>query len=274
MKTATDIKHPKSPVKSFRIEKRITEFFETIAGLTSFTFLFFKNVFIPPYEAEEIRKHMDELGIKTLPIVSVTGFIIGLVLAMQTHPVLVRFGAEAFLPGSVGISIVRELGPVITALIFAGRVSSGIGAELGSMRVTEQIDAMEVSGVNPFRYLVVTRIFACTFILPLLTVYVIFIALTGSYIAVLLVQNMSIEYYTGAVIKSVEFGDAIPGVAKTFVFGYIVGLVGSYKGFTATNGTEGVGKASTTSVVISSLLILLFDMVLVKLTLWLWPTIK
>ena len=223
---------------------------------------------------EEIRKHMIELGMKTLPIVGVTGFIIGLVITMQLQPVLQRFGAEAFLPGSVGISIVRELGPVITALIFAGRVSSGIGAELGSMRVTEQIDAMEVSGVNPFKFLVVTRVFATTFILPILTVYVIFIALIGAYIAVVLVQNMTWEYYTGRVIFSVEFGDAIPGVAKTFVFGYIVGIVGAYLGYNAKNGTEGVGKASTTSVVVSSLLILVFDMILVKLTLWLWPIAK
>ncbi len=244
-----------------------------VGGLTQFSVEFFKQIFLPPYEVEEVRKHMIELGIKTLPIVSLTGFIIGLVLAMQTQPVLARFGAEAFLPGSVGISIVREIGPVLTALIFAGRVSSGIGAELGSMRVTEQIDAMEVSAVNPFKFLVVTRIFACTFILPILTVYVIFIALFGAYIAVVLVQNMTWEFYTGSVIKSVQFGDAIPGVAKTFVFGYIVGLVGAYKGFTASNGTEGVGRAATTAVVVASLLILIFDMVLVKVTLWLWPIV-
>src|SRR3972149_8336397 len=254
-------------------EKRLRDFFELLAGLFLFSIRFLREIFIPPYEVQEIRKHMIELGMKTLPIVGVTGFIIGLVITMQLQPVLQRFGAEAFLPGSVGISIVRELGPVITALIFAGRVSSGIGAELGSMRVTEQIDAMEVGAVNPFKYLVVTRIFACTFILPILTVYVIFIALFGAYVAVLLVQNMSFDYFTGAVIKSVEFGDAIPGIAKTFVFGFIVGVVGTYKGFTATNGTEGVGRASTTSVVVSSILILIFDMVLVKITLWLWPTI-
>lgn len=255
-------------------EKRVVDFFEMIAGLFQFTIRFFREIFIPPYEIEQIRNHMIELGIKTLPIVGVTGFILGLVLAMQLNPVLLRFGAEAYLPGSVGISIVRELGPVITALIFAGRVSSGIGAELGSMRVTEQIDAMEVSGVNPFRYLVVTRVFATTFILPILTVYVIFISLVGAYIAVVLVQNMTWDYYLDRVIYAVEFGDAIPGVSKTFVFGFIVGLVGSFKGFTATNGTEGVGRASTSSVVVSSLLILIFDMVLVKLTLWLWPTVK
>lgn len=253
---------------------RLQNFFETLAGLFLFSVRFLKEVFVPPYEMEEVRKHMVELGMKTLPIVGVTGFIIGLVITMQMQPVLQRFGAESFLPGSVGISIVRELGPVITALIFAGRVSSGIGAELGSMRVTEQIDAMEVSGVNPFRFLVVTRIFATTLILPLLTVYVIFISLIGSYIAVVLVQNMTWEYYVGRVIFAIEFGDAVPGVSKTIVFGYLVGLVGSYLGFNAKNGTEGVGRASTTSVVISSLLILVFDMILVKLTLWLWPTVK
>ena len=255
------------------LEKNITEFFIMLAGLWQFQLQFFKQFFIPPFEIEQIRKHMDELGIKTLPIVSVTGFIIGLVMTMQMQPVMARFGAEAFLPGSVGISIVRELGPVITALIFAGRVSSGIGAELGSMRVTEQIDAMEVSGVNPFKYLVVTRVFACTFILPILTVYVLFISFIGSYIAVVLVQNMTYEYYIDSLIYSVEFGDIIPGILKTFVFGFIVGLVGSYKGYTATNGTEGVGKAATTAVVVSSLMILVFDMVLVKVSLLLWPTI-
>ncbi|MEW6195232.1 MAG: ABC transporter permease [Bacteroidota bacterium] len=251
----------------------IYNFFATISGLTIFNIEFFKQVFVPPYEISEIKKHMDELGVKTFGIVSVTGFIIGLVLAMQSQPVLARFGASDFLPGMVALSVVRELGPVITALIFAGRVSSGIGAELGSMRVTEQIDAMEVSAVNPFKYLVVTRIIATTMILPVLTIYVIIIALLGGYLAVIIVESMNFEYYRIAVINSVEFGDFIPGVAKTFVFGYIVGIVGSYKGFTAEGGTEGVGKASTTSVVVSSLLILIFDMILVKISLWLWPTL-
>lgn len=247
-------------------------YFSTIGGLTLFSLDFFRSVLIPPYEVGEIKKHMDELGVKTLPIVSITGFIIGLVLAMQSQPVLIRFGAEAFLPGMVALSVVRELGPVLTALIFAGRVSSGIGAELGSMRVTEQIDAMEVSAINPFKYLVVTRVIACTLIMPLLTLYVIFVAVIGGYIAVIITQNMNFTFYVGSVLDSIEFGDLIPGVAKTFIFGYIVGIVGAYKGYTADKGTEGVGKASTTSVVVSSLLILIFDMVLVKITLWLWPT--
>ncbi len=253
-------------------QKKLTEFFETIGGLSSFTVEFFRNVFKPPYDIGEIKKHMDELGVKTLPIVSITGLIIGLVLTMQSQPVMIRFGAEAFLPGMVALSVVRELGPVLTALIFAGRVSSGIGAEIGSMRVTEQIDAMEVSAINPFKFLIVTRVIACTLILPILTVYVVFIAIIGGYIALIISNNMSFIYYVNSVLDSVQFGDVIPGIAKTFVFGFVVGIVGSYKGYTAARGTEGVGKASTTSVVVSSLIILLFDTVLVKITLWLWPT--
>ncbi|GBD90372.1 putative phospholipid ABC transporter permease protein MlaE [bacterium BMS3Abin04] len=249
----------------------IYNFFATLTGITVFNIQFFKDLFLPPYEIREVKKQMNELGIKTFPIVSITGLLIGLVLAMQSQPVFARFGASDFLPGAVAISVVRELGPVITALIFAGRVSSGIGAELGSMRVTEQIDAMEVSGINPFNFLVVTRVVATTFMLPLLTIYVIFIALFGSYFAILLTQGMSFEYYKNAVVQSIEFRDFIPGIAKTFVFGYIVGIVGSYKGYTTTGGTEGVGRASTTSVVVASLLILVFDTILVKLSLMIWP---
>ncbi len=252
----------------------IFNFFASIGGLTIFVLEFFKQVFIPPYEISEIKKHMDELGVKTFPIVSVTGLIIGLVLALQSWPVLARFGATDFLPAMVSLSVVRELGPVITALIFAGRVSSGIGAELGSMRVTEQIDAMEVSAINPFKYLVVTRVIATTMILPVLTIYVVFIAIIGGYIAVIIAESMSFTYYQNAVINAIEFGDFIPGIAKTFVFGFIVGIVGAFKGFTAEGGTEGVGRASTTAVVMASLLILIFDMILVKITMWLWPTLS
>ncbi len=249
----------------------INNFFSVIGGLTSFTLRFFVEVFRPPYEITEIRKHMDELGVKTFSIVSITGFIIGLVLGMQSQPVLARFGAEMFLPGMIALSVIRELGPVLTALIFAGRVGSGIGAELGSMRVTEQIDAMEVSAVDPFRFLVVTRVIATTLMLPLLTIYVDLIALLGGYVAVIITQNMTFSYYIQLVLDAVRFSDIIPGVSKTFVFGFVVGIVGSYLGFNASKGTEGVGKASTTSVVISSLLILLIDSVIVRLTLIIFP---
>ncbi|MCB9247988.1 MAG: ABC transporter permease [Ignavibacteriales bacterium] len=246
-------------------------FFTTISGLSIFNWEILKQAFVPPYEIAEIKKHMNELGIKTFPIVSITGFIIGLVLVMQSEPVFIRFGASDYLPGATALSIVRELAPVITALIFAGRVSSGIGAELGSMRVTEQIDAMEVSAINPFKYLVVTRVIATTMILPILTIYVIFLSIAGGFVALTLSQGMNLIYYKNAVVSSVEFGDLIPAIAKTFVFGYIVGIVGCYKGYIADGGTEGVGKASTTAVVLASLIILLFDTVLVKISLMIWP---
>jgi phospholipid/cholesterol/gamma-HCH transport system permease protein len=254
-------------------QELLYNFFATITGLTLFNFEFLKHAFMPPYEIREIKKHMDELGVKTFPIVSITGLVIGLVLTMQSQPILQRFGATDFLPAMVSLSVIRELGPVITALIFAGRVSSGIGAELGSMRVTEQIDAMEVSAVHPFKFLVVTRVIATTMILPILTIYVIFIAILGGYIAVIITENMSFLYYANSVVNAINFGDLIPSIAKTFVFGYIVGLVGAYKGYTTVGGTEGVGRASTTSVVVASLLILIFDTVLVKISLWLWPTV-
>ena len=144
--------------KRLNFSEKFFNFFATISGLTVFNIEFWKQVFIPPYDIAEIKKHMNELGVKTFPIVSILGITIGLVLALQTQPIFERFGATDYLPGSVALSIVRELGPILTALIFAGRVSSGIGAELGSMRVTEQIDAMEVSAVNPFKFLVVTRV--------------------------------------------------------------------------------------------------------------------
>jgi phospholipid/cholesterol/gamma-HCH transport system permease protein len=252
--------------------EKIYNFFATLTGLALFTLEFFKQVFVPPFEIAEIKKHMDELGVKTFPIVSITGLIIGLVLTMQSQPIMQRFGAADMLPAMVSISVVRELGPVITALIFAGRVSSGIGAELGSMRVTEQIDAMEVSAINPFKYLVVTRVIATTLILPILTVYVVVIAIFGGYLAVIITDNMNFAYYQSSVVSAVQFGDLIPGIAKTFVFGFIVGIVGAYKGYSTEGGTEGVGRASTTAVVLSSLLILIFDTMLVKITLWLWPT--
>ena len=257
--------------RNLTLQERVYNFFATITGLTIFNWEIVKQIFIPPYEIAEIKKHMNELGVKTFPIVSITGFVIGLVIVMQSEPVFIRFGASDYLPGATAISIVRELAPVITALIFAGRVSSGIGAELGSMRVTEQIDAMEVSAINPFKYLVTTRVIATTMILPILTVYVIFLSIIGGFVALAISQGMNFEYYKNAVVTSLTFGDLIPSIAKTFVFGYIVGIVGSYKGYIADGGTEGVGKASTTAVVLASLIILLFDTVLVKISLMIWP---
>lgn len=253
--------------------EKVNKFFINIGGFTVFNVEFVKQLFSFPIEIKETKKHMNELGVKTFSIVSIMGIILGFVLALQSYPVLQRFGATDFLPATVSLTIIRELAPILTALIFAGRVSSGIGAEISSMRVTEQIDAMEVSAVNPFKYLVVSRVVATTLILPLLSIYVIAISLLGAFVAVILTDNMSFIYFKNAVVSAIAFGDLIPALAKTVLFGYIVGIVGSYKGYTADGGTEGVGRASTTAVVMASLLILVVDMIMVKLTLWLWPTL-
>jgi phospholipid/cholesterol/gamma-HCH transport system permease protein len=248
----------------------MARFFEQVGSLTIFSVRFLGSVLFPPYEFGEVKRHLDELGSRSLPLVGVTGFIVGLILAMQTRPTLFRFGADAYLPAMVAISFVRELGPVITALIVAGRVSSGIGAELGSMRVTEQIDAMEVSGIDPFKFLVVTRVVACIILQPLLTAIVDGLGLLGSYVAVAIESDMSWQLYWNSVTQSLTFADLVPGIAKTLIFGFIIGLVGSHQGYKATGGTVGVGRASTTAVVLSSLLIIFVDMILVKITVWIW----
>ena len=227
--------------------------------LTYFAGRFFKEVFRPPYEWREFFRQCYQMGNRSLMLVLVTGFIIGLVLTLQSRPTLIEFGAESWMPNMVGISIVREIGPVITALICAGRIASGIGAELGSMRVTEQIDAMEVSGTNPFKYLVVTRIMATTLMLPLLVIFGDIIALYGSALVDYLKGGMSFQLYFNMVFDALSFGDFIPATIKSFFFGFVIGLVGCYKGYYCKKGTAGVGKAANTAVVTASLLVFFVD---------------
>lgn len=254
-----------SPAINFFIRK-LNKSLEELFGITLFCLKFFRYIFRPPFEWAEVRKHLDELGSKSLPLVSVVGLLMGIILAMQSRPVLERFGAGSFLPSMLALTIVREMGPVIIALVVAGRVSSGIGAELGSMKVTEQIDALEVSAVDPFNYLVVTRTLACTIMMPLIVAYVDFVAIFGGYISEMITFSSSFQLYFSEVIGSLTFRDIIPGVGKTAVFGFIIGIIGCYKGFTSENGTEGVGRAATTAVVLASLNIIFFDMLMVRLT--------
>jgi phospholipid/cholesterol/gamma-HCH transport system permease protein len=241
-------------------------FFEEITRLSRFTFRFFRTVIKPPYEFSELVKQSYLVGYKSFPLVAITGFIIGLVLTIQSRPTLADFGAESWLPAMVAISIIREIGPVITALIFAGKVGSGIGAELASMKVTEQIDAMEVSGMNPFKYIVVTRVVAATFMLPVLVVIADVIAMYGSYVGVNLKGDVSFHLFFLQVIEKLSFGDIFPAFIKTFFFGFAVGLIGCYKGYNSNNGTEGVGQSANSAVVIGSLAIFIIDMMAVQLT--------
>lgn len=190
----------------------------------------------------------------------------GLVLTIQLRPSLVAYGVESQLPAMISIAIFRELGPVIIALIFAGKIGSSIGAELGSMKVTEQIDAMEVSGTNPFKYLVVTRVVAATLMLPVLVMLADAVALFGSYIGVNIrnFTSFSLFYYQATDI--LRFGDVLPAFIKTFLFGFTVGIVGCYKGYYSSKGTEGVGRSANTAVVLSSVLVFLIDLVVVQVT--------
>ncbi len=228
-------------------------------ALFLFTLRFFKELFNPPFEGKELLKQCYYIGNQSLVLVALTGFILGLVLTLQTRPTLIEFGAVSWMPNMVSVSIVRELGPMITALICAGRIASGIGAELGSMRVTEQIDAMEVSGTNPFKYLVVTRILAATLMLPLLVVFADAIGLYGSALVENLRGDVSFQLYFNKVFDSLKYADLIPATIKSFFFGFAIGLVGCYKGYYCKKGTAGVGVAANTAVVFASMLLFVID---------------
>lgn len=243
--------------------KKLREFFVEMGELSYFAMRFFKEALKPPWEFKELLRQCYNMGNRSLVLVGVTGFIIGLVLTLQTRPTLLEFGAVSWMPNMVGISIVREIGPVITALICAGRIASGIGAELGSMRVTEQIDAMEVSGTNPFKYLVVTRIAATTLMLPLLVIFGDMVAMYGSALVENIKGDVSFQLYFNAVFDALEFGDLIPATVKSFFFGFTIGLVGCYKGYYSKKGTAGVGVAANTAVVMASLLLFFVDFIAV-----------
>lgn len=241
--------------------------FLTEAGaLSRFTGWFFHEAFRPRYEWREFIRQCFMIGYKSLPLVALTGFIMGLVLTMQLRPTLVDYGVEARIPAMVALSIVREIGPVITALIFAGKIGSGIGAELGSMRVTEQIDAMEVSGTNPYKYLVVTRVAAATVMLPLLVIMSDAISLYGGYLGVNITAITSFDLYITQVFETLHFSDVLPAFIKTFFFGFAVGLVGCYKGYNSSKGTEGVGRSANSAVVLSSLAVFIIDLLAVQIT--------
>ena len=242
------------------------KFFSGTGGVTRFFFRFFKEAVRPPYEFREFLRQSYISGYRSIQLVAITGFIMGLVLTIQARPTLVEFGAESWLPAMVAVSVIREIGPVITALICAGKIGSGIGAELASMRITEQIDAMEVAGNNPFKFVVVTRVLAVSVMIPALVVLGDAVALFGSWVAVNIKGAVSFRLFFAQVFEELRFVDLIPSLIKTFFFGMAVGLIACYKGYNSNRGTEGVGEASNQSVVIASLVIFFIDMVAVQVT--------
>lgn len=270
LKQNADAKNKKTPDAPGEHEASflpsLNNLFTEVALITTFALRYFKEVLKPPYESREFFKQCYLTGYKSLALVGITGFIMGLVLTIQARPTMAEFGAQAWIPGMVAVSIVREIGPVITALIFAGKVGSGIGAELGSMKVTEQIDSMEVSGSNPFRYLIVTRILSTTLMVPVLVVFSDVIALCGSYVGVNISDKVSFTLFFSKVFQSLDFIDVLPAFIKCFFFGFIIGLIGCYKGYHSSKGTEGVGQAANSAVVIASLLVFVIDMIAVQIT--------
>jgi phospholipid/cholesterol/gamma-HCH transport system permease protein len=239
---------------------------EEIGDQVNFFTSFFRNVFTGGFEWSEFVRQCYEIGYKSFTLVGITSFIMGVVLTLQSRPTLVKFGASSMLPLMVCVSIIREIGPVITAIICAGKISSGIGAELGSMKVTEQIDAMDVSGANPMQYLVVTRILATTLMIPLLTLMGDVLGLFGGFLAVSLADHTSWTLYFSKCVNAIAFSDLLPAFVKTIFFGFAVGFVGCYKGYNSNSGTESVGRAANSAVVSASLWIFFLDVVAVQIT--------
>jgi len=246
--------------------EKTSNFFIEVANFFLFLLRTIKETFSRDFEFREFFYQCFKIGNKTLPLISITGAIMGLVLTIQSRPVLIKFGAVTLLPGMVATSIIREMGPVITALICAGKIGSGMGAELGSMKVTEQIDAMEVSSTNPMRFLVVPRVLAATLMVPLLVLYADAIGILGSWLGANIKGDVTFILFFSQAFKAFEFIDFIPSFIKTFFFGAVIGLVGCYKGYNAGRGTESVGAAANSAVVLASLLVIIVDMIAVQIT--------
>ena len=227
---------------------------------------FFRNLFRGGFEWSEFVRQCYEIGYKSFGLVGITAFIMGLVLALQLRPTFVDFGAESMLPRTLAVSIIREIGPVITAIICAGKIASGIGAELGSMKVTEQIDAMDISGANPMQYLVVTRVLATTFMVPLLALLGDVIGLIGGYIAINIQNSVSGMLYFHKCVGAIGFSDFLPAFIKTIFFGFAIGFIGCYKGYNSNRGTESVGLSANSAVVAASLWIFVIDAIVVQIS--------
>jgi phospholipid/cholesterol/gamma-HCH transport system permease protein len=256
-----------------RVGAAVLSVLEFVGALATFGGRAIVDAFRPPFEAGEIARHLYQFGLRSMPLILMSGFAIGVVLSMHTRATLARFGAEAMIPAGLAVALIRETGPLTTGLLVSGRVGAGIGAEIGAMRVTEQIDALEANAVDAFKFLAVTRVIACMIAMPLLTVMMDFAGIFGGYVAEAAVSGMSWQLYFERSFLYLNFSDLIPATLKTVVFGFLIGIVASYLGFTTSRGTEGVGEASTRSVVMASILIILSDVVLVKIIFFFYPQV-
>ena len=249
----------------------INGFFEWFGELGVFVWRVAWAAVTPPFEFRELFRQLDEIGSKSLPLVALAGGAIGVVLSLETRYSLTRFGAKSLLPAAIVFSVIHEIGPIITGLVVSGRVGAGIGAELASMKVTEQIDAIEASAVNPYKLLAATRILACALMLPFLTLAADLCGLVMGWVALTLVEPLSFHQFINNGFKGAGFNDFLPPTFKTAVFGLIIGLIACFQGMRTRGGAEGVGRAATSSVVLSSLFVILADVVLVKVIIIFFP---
>jgi phospholipid/cholesterol/gamma-HCH transport system permease protein len=257
-----------------RIGSTVLNALEVTGALATFGGRAFVEAFRPPYEPGEVLRHIYQFGLRSTPLIVTSGLAIGVVLSLHTRASLERFGAEAMIPAGLAIALIRETGPLTAGLLVSGRVGAGIGAEIGAMRVTEQIDALEANAVDAFKYLAVTRVVACMIAMPLLTIMMDFAGMVGGYIAEATVSGMSWQLYFDRAFSYIGYSDLLPSTLKTVVFGYLIGVVASYLGFSTSRGTEGVGDASTRSVVMASILIILSDVILVKIIFFFYPQVS
>lgn len=264
------IKGRKLNIRRIQVKEETRNFYNGVfidlGELAFFTLNVIKQFFSPPFEHRELVKQGFLIGNKSFALVAVTGFIMGLVLTMQMHPILSDFGAQTLLPGVISVSMIRELGPVITGLICAGKISSGIGAEIAAMVVTEQIDAMEVSGTKPLGFVVASRVLAATVVVPILVIFADTFSLLGSFLAINVFEDTTGTLFISRAFDMLSFKDLLPATVKTVFFGFFIGLIGCYKGYQAGRGTESVGKAANSAVVASSLTIFIIDLIFVLIT--------
>jgi phospholipid/cholesterol/gamma-HCH transport system permease protein len=266
-----DLPKPSVAMRSAAIWLPVNSLLEWFGELGMFIWQVMRSTFRRPFEGLELLRQLDEVGSKSLPMVAMAGAAIGAVLALESRHSLVRFGAKSLLPAAVVFSIIHETGPVITALVVCGRVGAGIGAELGSMKVTEQIDAIEASGVNAYKLLAFTRIVACILMLPLLTLAADFAGIITGWIANTAAEPIAFHKFIHAGFAGTGFSDFLAPTFRTMVFGLIIGVISCFQGMRSQGGTEGVGRSATSAVVLSSLFVMLADVILVKLILVFFP---
>ena len=254
-----------------RLGRRTLDFFTYIGGVFSLFVGTVFQIFRPPFKRKELFEQMFKIGVLSLPIVFLVSLFTGMVLALQSAYQLTKMNAQIYIASLVALSVVRELGPVLTALIVAGRVGASITAELGTMKVTEQVDALETLAVNPVKFLVVPRFLALCLMLPLLTVYADFVGMIGGYLIGVYKLLIWPSIYIQMTFDPLEFKDVFTGLFKSFIFAIIICIISCYEGFRTEGGAEGVGKATTLSVVTSFILIIAADCLFTALFYFVFP---